>query len=217
MFSCHCEQLCLSVAFDGTRRPRDITDITKRSEEISLVVGYTQKQECIPVGCVPPASVAIWGGGGVCLRLPAVIRDQCAMSRWSKALSMAGPGFPLGGGGLRFRDASTFSPKPATITTPYAFEILFFGHGVGRNRHAPIFRVEPNHQGPLTKPAKIVGSKSRIKLELLISRLKGLPSVTDWLHYAVLSLRYTFGGGGRVKRSILNMNAMLCSHYSIHV
>ena len=71
----------LSVAFDGTRRPRDIIDITKRSEEISLVVGYTQKQECIPVGCVPPPSVAISGGGGVCLRLRAVIRDQCAMPR----------------------------------------------------------------------------------------------------------------------------------------
>ena len=32
-----------------------------------------QRQECIPVGCVPPASVAISGGGsqlggGVCLR-----------------------------------------------------------------------------------------------------------------------------------------------------
>ena len=34
------------------------------------------------------------------------------------------------------------------------------------------------------------------KLELLISRLKCLSSVTDQLRYAVLSLRYAFGGGG---------------------
>ena len=34
------------------------------------------------------------------------------------------------------------------------------------------------------------------QLELLISRLKGLSSVTDWLRYAVLWLRYAFGRGG---------------------
>ena len=26
---------------------------------------FSLKQECIPVGCVPPAAVAVWGGGGV--------------------------------------------------------------------------------------------------------------------------------------------------------
>ena len=61
-----------------------------------------------------------------------------------------------------------------------------------------------------------LGPQSK-ELELLISRLKGLSSVTDRLRYTVLSLHYAFGGGGEVKRNILNMNAMLCSHYSIHV
>ena len=29
---------------------------------------FSDKQGCIPVGCVPPAAVAVcWGGGGVCL------------------------------------------------------------------------------------------------------------------------------------------------------
>ena len=37
---------------------------------------------------------------------------------------------------------------------------------------------------------------SPVKLELLISRLKGLSSVTDRLRYAVLSLHYAFFGGG---------------------
>ena len=60
-----------------------------------------------------------------------------------------------------------------------------------------------------------LGPQSK-ELELLISRLKGLSSVTDRLRYTVLSLHYAFGGG-EVKRNILNMNAMLCSHCSIHV
>ena len=59
-----------------------------------------------------------------------------------------------------------------------------------------------------------LGLLHKIKLELLISRLKGLSSVTDrlrwtdaWLmlRYAVLSLHYAVGGGGQVKRSVLNM------------
>ena len=45
----------------------------------------------------------------------------------------------------------------------------------------------------------------KLELKLLISRLKGLSSVTDQLRYAVLSLCYAFVGGGGVKHSILNM------------
>ena len=45
--------------------------------------------------------------------------------------------------------------------------------------------------------------------------VNGLSSVTDLLRFALTALCYALEGG--VKHSVLNMNAMLCSHYSIHV
>ena len=58
-------------------------------------------------------------------------------------------------------------------------------------RRRPLLRLRLQH--------KIFGSilrkDNQKKLELLISRLKGLSSVTDRLRYTVLSLRYAFGWG----------------------
>ena len=75
------------------------------------LAGRTQLQECIPVGCVPSAAVAVGGGGGVCycgVGMSAWSRGP-GVSAWSRRVSAWSRGCLLGWG-----DVCQMPPPPST-------------------------------------------------------------------------------------------------------
>ena len=57
---------CLFRIYFWLQNPRLVFLLKLRSSTLAGKNLFTNKQECIPVGCVPSAAVAVSGGRGVC-------------------------------------------------------------------------------------------------------------------------------------------------------
>ena len=113
------------------------------------------KQECIPVGCVPSASVAILGGGEGCLSggcLPRGVRPGSVYPGWClpRGLSVQGDVCPRG---CLSRGVST--PPPLTEFLTHACENITFPQLLFTDGHEKIteHQLGPIYQfGPIDTP-----------------------------------------------------------------
>ena len=81
-------------------------NLTISTRKLDLIL----KQECIPVGCVPPAAVAIGGGGSVSTRHP----PRPGPPPWDQVLPPTGPN-PPGPGTPPWTEFLTYASENITL------------------------------------------------------------------------------------------------------